>query len=153
VDGGVSEVADSSPCLRLRREPVLEQRHNPEFGCAQRPRHRRLGEGLIPVLRAQPGFRAYYAFVSEYGHPVSVSVCDSREAAARSNEQAGAWVAANMRDLAQVSRSLRLPGWVARAPCPPAAPGDGQQPRAADTRFVPGTADLFREPRASYPLP
>ena len=42
---------------------------------------------------------AYYAFVSEDGHPVSVSVCDSREAASRSNDRAGAWVAANMRDL------------------------------------------------------
>ena len=60
---------------------------------------RRVGEGLVPVLREQPGFRAYYAFVSEDGQPVSVSVCDGREAAVRANERARAWVDANMRDL------------------------------------------------------
>jgi hypothetical protein len=72
-----------------------------KYAAGDRPEEiaRRVGEGLIPVLRAQPGFRAYYAFVSEDGHPVSVSVCDSREAATRSNDRAGAWVAANMRDL------------------------------------------------------
>ncbi len=59
----------------------------------------RVGKGLVPVLREQPGFRAYYAFVSEDGQPIAVSVCDSRDAALRANERAGAWVAANMRDL------------------------------------------------------
>jgi len=59
----------------------------------------RVGEGLMPVLREQPGFRAYYAFVSEDGKPVSVSVCDSRQAAMRANERAQAWVAANLKDL------------------------------------------------------
>ena len=60
---------------------------------------RRVGEGLVPVLREQPGFRAYYAFVSEGGQPVAVSVCDGREAAVRANERARAWVDAHMRDL------------------------------------------------------
>lgn len=60
---------------------------------------RRVGEGLVPVLRQQPGFRAYYAFVSEDGRPVSVSVCDSRQSALRANERAQAWVAANLGDL------------------------------------------------------
>lgn len=60
---------------------------------------RRVGEGLVPILREQPGFRAYYAFVSEDGKPVSVSVCDSRQSAMRANDRAQAWVAANMRDM------------------------------------------------------
>jgi hypothetical protein len=59
----------------------------------------RVGEGLVPVLRQQPGFRAYYAFVSEDGHPVSVSVCDGREAAVRASDRAREWVTANMKDL------------------------------------------------------
>jgi len=59
----------------------------------------RVGEGLVPILREQPGFRAYYAFVSEDGKPVSVSVCDSRQAAMRANERAQSWVAAHMKDL------------------------------------------------------
>lgn len=59
----------------------------------------RVGEGLVPILREQPGFRAYYAFVTEDGQPIAVSVCDSRDAALRASERAGAWVTANMRDL------------------------------------------------------
>ena len=60
---------------------------------------RRVGEGLVPILRQQPGFRAYYAFVSDEGRPVSVSIVDSRAAAMVANERARAWVAANMADI------------------------------------------------------
>jgi hypothetical protein len=59
---------------------------------------RRVGEGLVPVLTALPGFRAYYAF-AEDGRPVSVSVTASRDGAVVANERARAWVAANMADL------------------------------------------------------
>src|SRR3954447_24760436 len=59
----------------------------------------RIGEGLVPILRRQPGFRAYYAFVGEDGRPVSVSIVESRSAAVISNERAREWVAANMADL------------------------------------------------------
>jgi hypothetical protein len=60
---------------------------------------RRVGEGLVPVLEALPGFRAYYAFVAEDGRPVSVSMTAGRDAAVVANERARAWVAANMADL------------------------------------------------------
>ena len=60
---------------------------------------RRVGEGLVPVLKALPGFRAYYAFVGEDGRPVSVSIVENRAAAAVANERAREWVAANMADL------------------------------------------------------
>ena len=48
---------------------------------------RRVGEGLVPILKQQPGFRAYYAFVGDDGRPVSVSVVDSRAAAMAANER------------------------------------------------------------------
>jgi hypothetical protein len=60
---------------------------------------RRVGEGLVPILREAPGFRAYYAFVGEDGRPVSVSIVENRPAAVAANERARAWVAANMADL------------------------------------------------------
>ncbi len=59
----------------------------------------RVGEGLVPILTKQPGFRAYYCFVGEDGRPVSVSIVDSRAAAVAANERAREWVAANMADL------------------------------------------------------
>ena len=60
---------------------------------------RRVGEGLVPVLKQQPGFRAYYAFVGEDGRPVSVSIVASRDAAVVANERVREWVTANMADL------------------------------------------------------
>jgi hypothetical protein len=60
---------------------------------------RRVGEGLVPILRRQPGFRAYYAFLGEDGRPVSVSILDSRAAAVIASERAREWVGANMADL------------------------------------------------------
>ena len=60
---------------------------------------RRVGEGLVPILTKLSGFRAYYCFVGEDGRPVSVSIVDSRDAAAAANERAREWVAANMADL------------------------------------------------------
>jgi hypothetical protein len=60
---------------------------------------RRVGEGLVPLLREQPGFRAYYAFVGEDGRPVSVSIVTNRSAAMTANERVREWVAANMADL------------------------------------------------------
>ena len=60
---------------------------------------RRVGEGLVPILRRQPGFRAYYAFLGEAGRPVSVSIVESRAAAVVANERAREWVGANMADL------------------------------------------------------
>lgn len=59
----------------------------------------RVGEGLVPILRQQPGFRAYYAFVSEDGHPISVSICESQHAAILANDKAREWVAAHLKDL------------------------------------------------------
>lgn len=60
---------------------------------------RKVEAGLVPTLKAQPGFRGYCAFLSEDGDGVSVTVFDGREQATRANEQARAWVRDNLRDL------------------------------------------------------
>jgi hypothetical protein len=60
---------------------------------------RRVGEGLVPVLRDLPGFRAYYAFVGEDQRPVSVSIVATRADAVLANRRVRDWVTANMADL------------------------------------------------------
>jgi hypothetical protein len=60
---------------------------------------RRVRDGLVPILRRQSGFRAYYAFASDDGRPVSVSVFDGRGTAMAANERVRAWVAENLEEL------------------------------------------------------
>jgi hypothetical protein len=60
---------------------------------------RRVRDGLVPVLRQQAGFRAYYAFETGDGRPVSVSVFDTRDTAMAANETVRAWVAENLKGL------------------------------------------------------
>ena len=60
---------------------------------------RRVGEGLVPVLRDLPGFRAYYAFVGEDNRPVSVSIVAAHADAVLANRRVRDWVASNMADL------------------------------------------------------
>ena len=60
---------------------------------------RKVEEGLVPMLKGQPGFRCYCAFVSEDGDGLSVTVFDERAQAARANEQVRGWGRANLRDL------------------------------------------------------
>jgi hypothetical protein len=60
---------------------------------------RRVGEGLVPILRDLPGFRAYYAFVGEDHRPVPVSIVATRADAVLTNRRVRDWVAANMADL------------------------------------------------------
>ena len=49
-------------------------------------------DGILAVLAAQPGFRGYHVVDGGDGNLVSISMFDSAEAAARSNEVAAAWV-------------------------------------------------------------
>jgi hypothetical protein len=62
---------------------------------------RRVREGLVPILRAAPGFRAYYALAgAEDGRSaLSVSVFADREALLAANDRARAWVGAQLRAL------------------------------------------------------
>jgi hypothetical protein len=60
---------------------------------------RRVGEGLVPILKGLPGYRAYYVFVGEDGRPVSVSVVAGRANAVLANRRVRDWVAEHMADL------------------------------------------------------
>ncbi len=53
---------------------------------------RRAEEELVPLLRQNPGFIAYYIVDGGDGHLASISMFDSAWSAHRSNEQAAAWV-------------------------------------------------------------
>ncbi len=57
---------------------------------------RRVIEGLGPILRQAPGFRAYHVFEDSQGGGGSVSLFESREAAEAANEKAIAWVRENL---------------------------------------------------------
>ena len=59
---------------------------------------RRVVDGLGPMLKQTPGFRAYYVFDDGAGGG-SVSLFDSREAAETANEKALAWIKENLADL------------------------------------------------------
>ncbi len=60
---------------------------------------RKVEAGLVPMLKGQPGFRLYCAFLNEEGEGVSVTVFDDRAQALRANEQVRGWVQSSMRDL------------------------------------------------------
>ena len=60
---------------------------------------RKAEAGLVPMLKARPGFRSYCALLNEEGEGVSVTAFDGREQAIRANEQVFGWVEANLRDL------------------------------------------------------
>ena len=60
---------------------------------------RRVREGAVPILRAQPGFRLHLGFLSEACEAVGVSLFDDRASAQTALEQVRAWAAANMADL------------------------------------------------------
>ncbi len=60
---------------------------------------RKVEAGLVPMLKAQPGFRCYCAIVTEDGDGVSVTVFDDREQATRADERVRGWGRANLRDL------------------------------------------------------
>ncbi|MCB2010250.1 MAG: hypothetical protein KDF64_06570 [Geminicoccaceae bacterium] len=48
-------------------------------------------DGLVPVLKENPGFRGYHVVVNG-GDLVSITLFDSKTSAMQSNEQAAEWV-------------------------------------------------------------
>ena len=54
-------------------------------------------EGMLPILEAQPGFRAY-SLASTGDEVVSLSVWDTAEQAESANAAAASWVAENIAD-------------------------------------------------------
>ena len=62
---------------------------------------RKAEEGILPVFRSQPGFKAYS--VSEFGDElVSLSAWESADAAEAANALATDWVAENLADKVQL---------------------------------------------------
>jgi hypothetical protein len=57
----------------------------------------RAEEGMLPIFRAQPGFKAY-SLATAGDEIISLSVWDSAEQAEAANAAAAGWVAENMAD-------------------------------------------------------
>jgi hypothetical protein len=56
---------------------------------------RRAEEGILPILKSQPGFRAYSVAIGD-GEVLSLSVWDTRADAEAGSEVVASWVAENM---------------------------------------------------------
>jgi heme-degrading monooxygenase HmoA len=56
---------------------------------------RRAEEGILPILKSQPGFKAYSVAIGD-GEVLSLSVWDSRAEAEAGSEVVASWVAENM---------------------------------------------------------
>jgi heme-degrading monooxygenase HmoA len=56
---------------------------------------RRAEEGILPLLKAQPGFKAYSVAIGD-GEVLSLSVWDTRAEAEAGSEVVASWVAENM---------------------------------------------------------
>ena len=56
---------------------------------------RQAEEGILPILKSQPGFKAYSVAIGD-GQVSSLSVWDSRAEAETGSEVVAAWVAENM---------------------------------------------------------
>ena len=54
--------------------------------------------GILPILKAQPGFKSYSVAIGE-GKVFSSSAWDSREEAERGNAAVAAWVADDMSEI------------------------------------------------------
>jgi len=65
----------------------------------------RAEQGILPILQAQPGFRAYSVATGD-GEVLSLSVWDTVAEAEAGNATVGSWVASNMADELELT-SLR----------------------------------------------
>jgi hypothetical protein len=59
---------------------------------------RRAEAGILPILKAQPGFKSYAVAIGE-GRVFSSSAWDGRDDAERGNAAVAAWVADNMTEI------------------------------------------------------
>lgn len=58
---------------------------------------RKAEEGMLPIFRAQPGFKAYSLFATG-DKVISISPWENAEAAETANDAAAGWVATNIAD-------------------------------------------------------
>ena len=59
---------------------------------------RRAEEGILPILKSQPGFKAYSVAIGD-GEVLSMSVWDTRADAEAGSEVVASWVAENMTEI------------------------------------------------------
>ena len=56
-------------------------------------------DDFVPLLRRTPGFKGYFAFGSEDGHVLSVTIFDDAQSAMRADDRVRERVVSNLRDL------------------------------------------------------
>jgi hypothetical protein len=56
-------------------------------------------DGFVPLLRRTPGFKGYFAFGSEDGHVLSVTIFGDAQSAMRADDRVREGVVSNLRDL------------------------------------------------------
>ena len=65
---------------------------------------RKAEEGILPVFRTQPGFKAYSVFASDE-KIISFSAWETAEAAEAANTKAADWVAENLSDEIELQKT------------------------------------------------
>jgi hypothetical protein len=63
---------------------------------------RRAEEGILPILKSQPGFESYAVAIGD-GEILSLSVWDTRADAEAGSKVVASWVAENMTDIDLIS--------------------------------------------------
>jgi hypothetical protein len=59
----------------------------------------RIGDGLLPLLRRQPGFVAYEVVVTNEGTAVFIHTCDTQAQAEAAMQNVASWVRENVASL------------------------------------------------------
>jgi heme-degrading monooxygenase HmoA len=85
----------------LRKAKLIEPRAAEEAA-------RCIRSGIVPILKARPGFRLHLGFVSEACETVGVTFYDHREAALDAYERVRVWGAENMHDLTPDEPEMRF---------------------------------------------
>ena len=67
-------------------------RRHPKLGAPRQTVERAVENELVPGLKEQPGFRGYWAFITDDGGAASGSAFDAEEAAKRSADKARQWI-------------------------------------------------------------
>ncbi len=110
-------------CLRLGSVRIVLSRRSMEARCASRLAHewsrmvariatysftgdaqelgRRAEAGILPIIKAQPGFKSYSVAIGE-GNVFSSSAWDSRAEAESGSAAVASWVAENMSEISLI---------------------------------------------------
>ena len=67
-------------------------RRYPKLGAPRQTVERSVENELVPGLKEQPGFRGYWAFITDDGGTASISAFDTEEAAEWSADKARQWI-------------------------------------------------------------